>query len=103
MEVTIEGVTWKVDMENQTVTAYIRDVSVRISKTRYSLSPDKPFEVWLNGVPASSLLICQFYATANEAAHDLSSRPLGELEDLAEWAEEDNERAEAAAELPRFI
>lgn len=101
MEVTIHGVTWKVDAEKQTAKARIRHHSIRVDRTKLSYDPDKPFQVWMNGSPASPWVF-QFYETANKAAQYISRMSLAELNTCARRVNELDEAAEAAAEEPRI-
>jgi hypothetical protein len=103
MKLLINGIPWTVDVEKETAKAVIHGHSFRINRTQLSFDPDKPFQVWIDGIPASSLWVFEHYATANEAAKFLSSLDPAELQDRVEEAEEKDSLAEAAAELPRFV
>ena len=94
MKYQIDGVVWTVDEKRKAIEARIHGIRVRVNKTLLYLDPERTFQVWLNGTPATSLGIFPYFSTADNAAKFLSSLRRKDWAIKAERAVEGVDRAD---------
>lgn len=102
MHAKINGITWELNPEKKVAEAKIMDTWYRIRPSNFYDSPEKPFEVWLGGVPASTLGVFPYFRTAREAVHHISFLSIRRLISLVDEALELEEALELQAEAPRI-